>query len=483
MNSSSRSLMSSASTTVSGPFNVQHIPKVMNIGGVTNDLVIDTQSNNVTNATPKKFSVNTLVVCTYPFRAEYDNELSCAPGDVLKLVDPKITNGWVLSQSLSSGIKGWVPHDNVKILDLFNSKPELGFTTGNESTKDNNTLSTVETASSSLTTSTTNSLLDYYSLPVINTSSDSSADRSTDFTSASCSFSTSSSHSFTTIPYSSIFVHSMYSDEGSTFWYRIDLVSSIDTNQKIHIRRYYNDFQKLSKRLTSCATVSDINIKLPTLLPPFTSNREIYSTDALSESLSNVNSYLQNLFELLKFKTYSPLIENFLSFFKMTKNDFEHYAFLNDDQIMNILKPKNNNTLSNTKLGNNFTANISRNDLQEPSFTFAAPRMQKSTSTNSINSKTSSNATIDSSSTSSCTTHVKIKIIWKDEFSIIKMNNDELSFNNLSSAISLKLGGLRSFTIAFRNNNGVFVLLKDDDGLRRAVVGNSKKLLIKVIQT
>lgn len=548
------------SIAVSGPFNVQHIPKMRNITQSASDTTITDslpsfdpiRSNSVTStanshysttsstsSSTTTFSSNSIVVCIHQFHAEYDNEVSCTPGDVFKLVDPRVTNGWVLAQSLSSGYKGWVPKDCVKILDLFNhnngsNASNAGGSSSNSimtsstsplnsinsplslqsntfsnnysllNQKDrskNHKKNSLDSTSKPESLNSSNSVLDYYSTPMTPSSTLSAIDNNNREVNPLLQI------------YSSIFAHSMYILESapSSYWYRLDLVFSQNINQQSHLCRYYTDLLTLHKFLDSQAKAFKINIELPKLPPPFqfsASTKDINSEMEISfvTHLSEIDYYLKNLFDLIALQPKtSPLIPTFIRFCQPMDNDFEHYVPLDDDQILNILKPgsesSNNDielifedgdtTLTEINVSNanistisssttphknhtNSTETITNNQFDD--FIFKQPKLKSSNSMSSLNSKLST-----ASTSSSAQNSIKVKIIYKGEFSLIKIPNDALSFNNLSIAISEKLEGLQRFTLAYKNDNGIFILLRDDVGLNKALLVNNKKIIIKVI--
>lgn len=525
--------------SVSGPFNVQHIPKTRNI---TPDLdnfqelsnIINSKNDDIKNVSNKTnsiisslksassstASVNSIVVATHLFTAEYDNELSCSPGDVFKLVDPKITNGWVLAQSLSSGIKGWVPKDSVKILDLNNSKglPVLNQIQNQNKLSSNSSLKSkiqsqnlndlkdnknLSNSSNSSSVTSSISVIEYYSSPLTPCSSEISTSTSplrikSKLTNSSnlnnnnnININNNSLNEFSNT-YKSIFVHSMYFLESSStsYWYRIDLEFTQNLNQNLHLCRYYSDLITLDKFLNSQIKAFKLNITLPILPSAFNLNNNDVS---FADHLPKIDQYLKELFNIIKIQPRdSLLVSTFIKFCQPSENDFEHYVFLDDDQIMKILKPLSENSKNNDEIEliledetniNNQSINnqIINKDNNYDDFLFTAPKLATSRSITSLASKTSSNTTLSNSSFKNETIYVKIKIVYKDEFSIIKLAGDDLNFSSLSDAISEKLKGLQRFTLAYRNNNGIFILLRDDNGLKKALLINNRKIIIKVI--
>ncbi|KAG0684504.1 hypothetical protein C6P42_001646 [Pichia californica] len=518
--------------TVSGPFNVQHIPRTKTIDllnssqqkSVSSSISTTTTTQSFSSFSSDPFSSNAIVVATHSFKAEYDNELSCNQGDVFKLVNPKITNGWVLAQSLSSGTKGWVPKDCVKVLDLFtntNSNNTNNISSVNRSTslksKTNSTKSKKNSKSTYSYGSSSNSVLEYYTTPMTPCSSSilPSAESSPlkqvkRLPDIEDSLEPNSSHPICTISkpsslflsktYNSIFTHSMYflNFSSTKYWYRIDLIFTQNSNQKLHICRYYTDLLTLDKFLHSQAKVFKTNIEIPQLPSPFNfSDNDILLTD----HLHTIDQYLKQLLSVLDSQPEdSPLILTFLKFCQPMDNDFEHYVHLDDDQIMKILNPESENSneenddieliLDDQQREDSIIDNQELLDKKNnyDDFLFTAPKLKTSISLTSLNSKTSSITTLSSSPNDEIT-YVKIKIIYKDEFSIIKILANELNFDNLYYAISDKLNlslsspfnSPQGFTLAYRNNNGIFILLRDNNGLKKSLLINNRKIIIKVI--
>jgi uncharacterized lipoprotein YehR (DUF1307 family) len=479
--------------TISGPFNIQHIPKVRDISPATpfplskdkngdlkyeNNDVNNIKKNSSTSSgefnNTNNFPVNSLVVCTYPFTAEYKNELSCSSGEVFKLVDSKVINGWILVHSLSSGLKGWVPKDNVKILDLKNEKSNSIV----ESFIPSRSVTPISTTKSSIHSTNVNS-------PTLNSSNSlDSTDSLLDFYSSSMTTTLSNKSLISnSLPFFSIFVHSMHSLENSqtTFWYRIDLESN---TEKIHIARYYKDILQLQNSLNSAINQSkNIHLKLPKLPSYFNG---IYSNDKFVDTflmhLSDINQYLQNVFNIINTQSPDSLIYViFLKFCKTENNDFQHYVKLDDDQILKILKPciNSSNLIDDVELDIGLNKELSIIDSNDY-YSLSAPKLHKSISMLSFDSKTSSNSTIRSISDKR-STDVKVKIFYKDDCSLIKISKSKLSFKSLHNAISEKLDGLSTFTLAYRNNQGILILLRNDTGLQKALLLNDKKIIIKVI--
>ena len=56
-----------------------------------------------------------------------------------------------------------------------------------------------------------------------------------------------------------------------------------------------------------------------------------------------------------------------------------------------------------------------------------------------------------------------------------------INFLTLSKAVARKVNRLNGLTLAYKNSNSVFILLRDDEGLERALKDNNSKLIIKVI--
>lgn len=534
--------------TVSGPFNVQHIPKVRNITQpASNTFTTSTPSGAARSSTPLSgmsaagassvaeptaFVANAILVCTLGFYAEYNNELTCTPGDVFKLVDPKIISGWVLVQSLSSGRKGWVPKDNVKILDLHNSSGNGSILRASsekraekEREREGSGKQMTPSMSSSSACVSSSSILDFYSTQLTPCSSSISSQTSsvrlsakipeskTDTNAASDSDANidndndndndSANNNELTHTYASIFAHSMYFLESSSsysYWYRIDLVSAQNSNQKIHLCRYYADILALSKYLSLQIASFKEDATLPLLPGAFSLSRSSYGDESFATHISEVDGYLQQLFNVISSqRSDSPLISTFLKFCQSADNDFEHYVPLDDDQILQILKPqsetdkeielvlkeeegrKQNKHGKLQKHHSKDSIHTVGNDGGNFLFTAPAPKLHKSFSSTSLSSKNSSVTTISSPSSNSSTLYVKIKIIYKDDFSLIRLPGDELTFASLSTAISDKLKGLCRFTMAYRNDRGVFILLRDDNGLRKALLVNNKKIIVKVI--
>lgn len=549
--------------TVSGPFNVQHIPKVRNIaqpafsgpsgssgavsvagedmktsssssssassGARTTFTTIATSGGSTpvssssgtaepSNLTRRKgtgavaFTASAIIVCTLGFLAEYGNELTCAPGDVFKLVEPTITNGWVLVQSLSSGKKGWVPKDNVKILDLHNSNGNgpIGKTASagerkrvqkeEEGGKREKLVTPSMSPSSSCLSS--NSILDFYSTQMTPCTSSLSSHASP-LSTKNISI---RPENHLTHTYASIFAHSMYfleSSSSASYWYRIDLVSAQNSSQKIHLCRYYTDILVLARYLSSQADSLTADTVLPKLPDAFCLGEDsarAEGDDSFASHISQIDEYLQELFNVIQTQPEdAPPVLTFLKFCQPTDNDFEHYVPLDDDQILRILKPyqdevsndielilkdeeKEEGVDEHGKLSNYLPSN--RNSAvnnEQGNFLFTAPKLHKTFSATSLSSRNSSSTTISSPSTMGSAIYVKIKIIYKDEYSLIKLSGDDLTFENLSTAISDKLKGLRRFTMAYRNDNEIFILLKDDHGLKKALLINNRKIIVKVI--
>lgn len=454
---------------VSGPFNVQHIPKVKTVQQLEQNLDSSTHyrtrpclgtgvTNNPSKVTTTTFSSNTIVVCTHAFNAEYDNEMSCNPGDVFKLVDPKCVNGWILTMSITSGVKGWIPKDNVKVLDLQNSVPieadvPIRSSSGSISTSKSTLKRVSEVESCKTEISTESSLLDYYSPNSIGKADSIETDDTV----------------YNSLTYSSIFTHSMYflESSASTFWYRIDLSSRLNPTQKIHICRYYSDIFELNRKLQLYIKRSNLNIKLP-LVPRslgLNSNRD--SIGLLSSNLSALSNYLKELLYILdSISSNSYLVKLFEDFCAPKDNDFQHYVELNDDQILNILKPKSCSRNSNIEIDFN-------TPLPKPSRTFSDNRTAASIS--SSNSKYSFETASHSKPD-----NVKVKLIHKDEYLMVKLTSEDLNFHSLKNKISAKLN-ISGFTLAYRNDQHIFVLLRDDKGLQKALDMNSRRLVIKVI--
>lgn len=437
-----------------------------------------TQSPNSSSSTVvlDGFTANALVVCIFPFTAEYQNELSCALGDVFKLMDSKIINGWVLAMSLASGTKGWIPKDNIKILDLHNNRPTntLDFAT---SIGPSTSMESSMPASRNLTsTASTNSLPE---------------DRSPSCNYESTSIPLPSSSPLSVFPtsvlYSSIFVHSMYSidDKPTEFWYRIDLVMKSPNNdgnnsdynnstcstEKVHIARYFEDIENLHNQLVDTIKKNEMlkSIKLPSL--PVLNYSHDQSVNIFSLNISNINKYFQSIFTLINsMNSNNPLYLIFLNFLKISNNDFQHYVELDDDQILKILTPSKNDT--------DIEVNFTDENLNNKSPLFEVPRIGECLNRFSTNSK---NSTTSKSSLTINNGKLKIKLIYKEEFSIIKMQNTNLTFKALSTAISENLNINSKFTLAYKNNNGIFILLRDDSGLERALNLNNHKITIKVI--
>ncbi|TID12968.1 hypothetical protein CANINC_005067 [Pichia inconspicua] len=452
---------------VSGPFNVQHIPKVKTVGQLQHNLAASSslsksQHTAFISAKDKNnsFHSNSIVVCTHQFNAEYENELSCKPGDIFKLVDAKCVNGWILTMSITSGIKGWIPRDNIKVLDLQNSVPSepvlpqrSAFRSIPKSNRNSALQPVSEVESCKTEISTESSLLDYYSQ---NTLSQSISTETNDSV-------------YTPLIYNSIFVHSMYSLESSpsTFWYRIDLSSKLIATQKIHIARYYTDIFELNKKLQTHIKHSNLNLKLPKLPNSLglDSNRD--SVDLLSSNLSTLSNYLKNLLHVLdNLSSNSFLIKIFEKFCAPRDNDFQHYVDLNDDQILNILKPKSCSRNSVIELDFN-------TPFLKPSKTFGDDRTI--TSVSSSNSKSSIEHNTQSRSNS-----LKVKLLYKDEYLMIKVTLENLNFDILKNNISSKLN-INGFTLAYRNEHNIFVLLRDDNGLQKALELYPRRLVVKVI--
>lgn len=555
--------------TVSGPFNVQHIPKVRNIAqpafsvdlassGVLSaageDMKTSSSSSSAASSgagttvttvatsgastpasscgtagsprlTKKKgpgaeaFTTNAIIVCTIGFLAEYGNELTCAPGDVFKLVDPTITNGWVLVQSLSSGRKGWVPKDNVKILDLHNSSGNgpIRKTTsmgerrrlGRERTdheKDGEKREKLVTPSLSSSSSflSSNSILDFYSTQMTPSTSSISSHTSPPLDTVKSA--TLCPENNLTRTYASIFAHSMYfleSSSAASYWYRFDLISAQNSNQKIHLCRYYTDILVLARYLSSQADSLVAGTQLPKLPDAFFFGEDssyAEGDDSFASHISQIDGYLQQLFNVIKTQpAEAPPVLTFLKFCQPEDNDFEHYVPLDDDQILQILKPRQGEVSNDIELIlkdeekeesvseqdkiNNNHANNSNNTINNEldNFFFTAPKLHKTFSATSLSSRNSSCTTVSSPSTMGSTIYVKVKIIYKDEYSLIKLSGDELNFDNLFTAISDKLKGLSRFTMAYRNDSGIFILLRDNNGLQKALLINNRKIILKVI--
>jgi hypothetical protein len=571
--------------SVSAPFNVQHIPRVRHIAHNAHPIPVTTTAAlapkqdirsgtdavkanskgnpNASSEDSNEFHKDAIVVCIHPFSAEYGNELSCSLGDVFKLVDAKIVNGWILTQSLSSGAKGWVPKDNVKILDLFNSTSSTRTETETEietveetqiSTADSSRLSLQSSisiaasasASTSTTTTNSNSLIDYYtSASPFSEHHEHHRNANLDKVNASTPDRVSARTSVTeTLPYSSIFVHSMYSLESSphVFWYRIDLtdksVASLTNSvildskkslNSIHLARYYSDIVEFHKTLKSIANESvHMTFNLPQL--PRSISWDMTNTgssgaeDVFSNNISNIDNYFHKLFHQMNVQpTASPLYQAFMNFLTPRGNDFQHYVHLDDDQIQKIMKPAQDrvskdieiNFETGTKSSESLPITPLPQELRILS-SLSKPQMHASdginsrftslrstSSTNSISTFSRSVSTISSStSTSSMPTiarsnkrNVKIKIIYRDDISIVKILFEELTFATLSKTLGDNIqytnkkpnsngnsnGNGNGLTFAYKNENEIFVLLRDDAGLRRALAYNDKKLVIKVI--
>ena len=221
--------------------------------------------------------------------------------------------------------------------------------------------------------------------------------------------------------------------------------------------------------------------------------------------------------------TTSPLYQAFMNFLTPHENDFQHYVHLDDDQIQKIMKPAQDRVSKDIEI--NFeTGTKSSESLpiiplpQELRIlsSLSKPQMHASdginsrftslrstSSTNSISTFSRSVSTISSStSTISMPTiarsnerNVKIKIIYRDDISIVKILFEELTFATLSKTLGDNIqytnkkpnsngnsnGNGNGLTFAYKNENEIFVLLRDDAGLRRALAYNDKKLVIKVI--
>ena len=550
--------------TVSGPFNVQHIPKVRNIAqpafsvpsgsseAVTvagEDMKTSSSSSSSASSgarttfttiaasggstpvssscgmvgpshfTRRKgagagaFTTSAIIVCTLGFLAEYGNELTCAPGDIFKLVDPTITNGWVLVQSLSTGRKGWVPKDNVKILDLHNSNgngPIRNMTSAGERKRvqkeeEGGKREKLVTPSMSPSSSclSSNSILDFYSTQMTPCTSSLSSSHVSPLSTKNTSI---RPENHLTHTYASIFAHSMYfleSSSSASYWYRIDLVSAQNSSQKIHLCRYYTDILVLARYLSSQAdslTAGTVLPKLPDAFCLGEDSARAEGDDSFASHISQIDEYLQQLFNVIQAQPEdAPPVLTFLKFCQPADNDFEHYVPLDDDQILRILKPhqgevsndielilkdeeKEEGVDEHGKLRNHHPGNSNNavnNELGD--FLFTAPKLRKTFSATSLSSRNSSSTTISSPSTMGSAIYVKIKIIYKDEYSLIKLPGDELTFENLSTAISDKLKGLCRFTMAYRNDNGIFILLRDDNGLKKALLINNRKIIVKVI--
>lgn len=491
---------------VSGPFNVQHIPKIKSlapayqsrnnddqklVGSASSNFGVaspggssfpslqnnysnsNAYSNSYSNSsTPKsaaRFVPNTIVVCVHPFEAEYENEVSCAPGDIFKLVDSKCVNGWILTMSITSGSKGWIPKDNVKVLDLQNSTPIDCETPPLRSTSKacsasspitKKSESPVLTKSASYTTqqSLDSSLLDYYSSSSLSPSSVLKSE-SVESTNNNCA----------SLPYNSIFAHSMNLSEfsSSTFWYRIDLTSRLHPTQQIHIARYYTDIYELNKKLQSHVKHANLNISLPKLPRSFGLESSRNSVDLLSSNLSHVSNYLADLFAIVDaLPSISSLVQIFEEFCMPADNDFQHYVDLSDDQILNILKPANN--ASNSFIELDFSP-----DFKKPSQNFNEDRTRSSIS--STNSKHSAESAAIAKSED-----VKVKLLFREDYIMIKLQTQDLTFAQLKAQICSKLK-VDGFTLAYKNEQSIFVLLRDDRGLQRALDMNPRKMIIKVI--
>ena len=486
---------------VSGPFNIHH--------GV-----------NVTHSSPnnEENRVNaSVVVCVCRFDAEYSNELSASPGDIFKVSSPDIVNGWLLAQSLSTGQKGWVPHHNLTPYDVFSDKNNNNEKKGPPLPYYNETpRATLMTPSLSANTResslSSNSLLDYYT---------------NDASSSISSIISSNQNS----PYTSLYVHSMFSVNAS-FCYRIDLSTS--TTSTFHIARYYSDIKTLHSYLSSIifsmnasnfsnssssytstsfstsshSSSSSSKLILPTLPNPIMLD-PYHSVENLSESISMMNNYLQKVFKMFNNTSNQSLHSALALFLTPSGNDFQHYAELSDEQIWKILKPNERKTSSSSSSSSNSNSykSIELTDLKSDSplpspdsylsprsFSFSKPSIKKSSSMMSINSKISNTSTMNSSTTlstnqnrssSTSTTltnsSIRVKITYKDEYSLLKLDLANLSFNVLSDAISSKIKHTGPLTFAYKNENNIFVLLRDDIGLNKALACNNKKMVIKVI--
>ena len=467
--------------SISAPFNVQHNPKVKDVAVLmwnnksnkneqesrslrnTYSQNSSTQSVSTAHNSGSGFRKNAIVVCTIEFTAEYHNELSCSPGEVFKLIDPKVVNGWVLVQSVSNGAKGWAPNSSMKLLDLFKnknentSKPSLGSQPSSVETspcvtspkKDTRLLSLRSSAASS-STSSSNSFIDYYASPR------------------------------DSLPYSSVYVHSMYLREGNRymFWYRVDLQSKNIPNQIIHLARYYNEFASLHKALNKHIKSLNLDVILPKLPPSVDLLDSSEELDSLSRNLSNLNRYLNVVFAIVNQQpTNSPLLQTLVTFLSPIDKDFQHYVSLTDDEIMKILTPQSCNNPEEIPLDISLPNTTDNNgELFAKPSSIGVHRSASVSSTSSHSSKISNILDINKSND-----FIKIKIIYRDEFSIIKLDMKTINFLTLSKAVARKVNRLNGLTLAYKNSNSVFILLRDDEGLERALKDNNSKLIIKVI--
>lgn len=415
--------------SISGPFNIQHIPKIKNS---------NLYGNNGSNQEEYFATKNSVLVCTYKFQAKFDNELSCSEGEVLKLIDPKIIDGWILVQSMVQGRSGWVPKDNLKILNLSkaNNDKNLSSTTISNSTVRTNRFSHETDISDG--DSTFSSLDSPNTVCTYKTTFSDKAETDTEAETESRRVQFQAPNMNRMI--NSIYIHSinsLYNNSKSNFWYRIDVrVNGNKSSSTLHLSRSFDDLYILHNKLKSKM------VSLPQLPKAMALNNcEI----SLLKSLDNLNAYLGSLFNEVE-KSDDLIYSIFQDFCLLRETDFEHYIDMTDNEISKILKPPMKLQLKKRSVSGKSASSVKRLSLRGPL----------------------------------AQTQLLFKVQHGNDFVAFKLK--DISFNVLKKTIIDNFQLKKPFVMAYLNIDNVWVMIKDDSSINNAleIWKSTPKVRVKV---